>query len=1083
MHAWVRGFILPVALLVAPASAAPAQETTGTIFGTLIDQTGGVLPAVKVIIKRVDTGQSRELITNGAGEYTAILPIGNYEITFLLPGFQEFIARGISLHVNDRLRVNGKLEVGGAVETLTVTAERLIQPTATVQYLMPRTAVRELPLLNRNFVQLATLVPGVSSDLREEVCFCAPQALGSTLSIAINGGRRSAVNWLLDGASNVNVFTNYELLAAPSLEAIEEINVLTSSYTAEWSRNGGGVVNVITKSGTRRFAGSFYEFLRHDGLNANTFFRNLSTDPAVSGRPRRVRYNNFGYTVGGPALADRRNLFFFVSQEWRRTSREKYWAGATVPDPAWLTDPASPDYVPPEERDPNAVKLLSLWPAANVAGANQYLQEITTAYDTRQEFVRGDYRPGGTWSITGRYFRDRAAVDGGHFTVPDVEPTRDRALAHVAVIEFGRVGTRYTNQLSYQRSRRGYSRANTVHTGSSLGLTVSEIYPENITNLVPSVSITGLTPLTNAGPTQPSPFNHTLSETVSVARGQHGFKAGGLIAFEEVQANLLPEATQGSFRFGSGGGFTSFQNFLRGNADGACGSGCTYFEHRSDLANRFRFRRYEAFIQDTWRAHARFTVDIGIRYSFYPPLTEASNVLANFSPAAYDPAQAPAFSNERGTRLLGGTGNLFNGFYIAGRNSPYGRAVYPADKNNVQPRLGLAWDPLGESRLILRAGYGVYFDQNQVRVMTEQAQAAFRTPFTAYISISNPALSNPGRGTVSERFPDGPGPLVAPDVYAISENFKAPRWQQWNAGLQRRLYRRGVVDVGYVGSRGDHLLREADINKPSPADILAAGGAENLVRPYRGLGKIIMRESTAFSRYHGLVARFRHDGGVTGSATVNYTFSRNRTDATDDPLPNGFLDDTQQAPQHTRVEFANAQTDRTHILTAYYVYEFPFGRKAGGWLKRLLAGWQVSGITVFESGPAVRLTVSRFSQGSSVITRPDQVGYPGAGNQSGPYWFDPAAFQAPPTGEDGDAPVSPFRLPGRQQWDFSVAKNLTFGSRRVQVRADLINAFNHTQFRDVTTHCFQTTTTCSSFGKIQSARPPREIQLGVRFDW
>ena len=1081
MHAGFRRSILPLALFLAGASVASAQETKGTIFGTLIDQTGGVLPHVKVIITNVETGQARELVTNGAGEYTAILPIGNYEITFRLPNFQPYIARGISLHVNDRWRVNGKLEVG-AVETLTVSAERLVQPTATVQYLIPRQTVRELPLLNRNFVLLATLVPGVSSDLREEVCLCAPQELGSTLSIAINGGRRSAVNWLLDGASNVNVVTNYGLLAAPSLEAIEEINVITSSYTAEWSRNGGGIVNVVTKSGTSKFAGSVYEFLRHDSLNANTFFRNQSTNPDVSGRPRRVRYNNLGYTVGGPVLANRQTLFFFVSQELRRSSRETYWAEATVPDPAWLTDPSSANYVPPEDRDPNAVRLLSLWPGANVTGANEYRQEITAAFDTRQEFVRGDYRPGGSWSIAARYFRDKAAVEGGHFTSPDVEPSRDRSLGHIAVVEFGRVGTRYTNQLAYQLSRRGYSQANTVHTHSSLGITVSEIYPENAANLVPTVWIDGLTPLSTGETTEPRASNHTLSETVSVERGQHGFKAGGLIAFEEVQSNLRAEPTQGSFSFGPGGGFSPFQNFLRGNADGACGSGCSYSEYRNDLANHFRFRRYEAFVQDTWRAHARFTVDAGLRYSFYPPLTEASNVLANFSPAAYDPAQAPAFSNATGTRLLNGTGNLFNGFYIAGRNSPYGRAVYPADKNNLQPRLGLAWDPLGESRLILRAGYGVYFDQNQVRVMTEQAQAAFRTPFTGSISIRNPALSSPGRGTVSEQFPDVTGTVAPPEVFAISENFKAPRWQQWNTGLQRRLYRQGVLDVGYVGSRGDHLLREADINKPSPAAILAAGGAENLVRPYRGLGRIFMRESAAFSRYHGLVASFRHDSGVTGSATVNYTFSRNRTDATYDPLPSGFSDDAHMAPQHTRVEVADAETDRTHILTSHYVYQFPFGREAGGWLKYLLAGWQVSGITVIESGPAVRVTASRFSQGSSVFTRPDQVGDPGAGNQGGLYWFDPAAFRAPPVGQEGNAPVSPFRLPGRHQWDVSVAKNLAFGSRRVQVRADLINAFNHTQFREVFAHCAQAT--CStSFGKVMGARPPREVQLGARFDW
>ena len=212
---------------------------------------------------------------------------------------------GIALHVNDRLSINAKLDVG-AVETLTVTAERLVQPTAAVQYLIAQVAVSELPLRTRTPVELVTLVPGVSSDLREDACFCDQ----GSLNISINGARRSAVNWLLDGANNVNSFNNYTLVTTPSLEAIQEINVITSNYTAEWARNGGGVVNVVTKSGTSRFSGSAYDFLRNDGLNANSFFRNMDPRPEINSTPRRLRYNNFGYSLGGPALPSRQQALF-----------------------------------------------------------------------------------------------------------------------------------------------------------------------------------------------------------------------------------------------------------------------------------------------------------------------------------------------------------------------------------------------------------------------------------------------------------------------------------------------------------------------------------------------------------------------------------------------------------------------------------------------------------------------------------------------------------------------------------------------------------------------------------------------------
>src|SRR5678815_3238814 len=228
-HPVIRG-LMAIAFLATflPAAAVlRAQETTGTIQGTLRDQTGGVLRGVRVVVTSVDTGQTIETATNNVGQYTIALPIGNYSIRFLLPNFRVYIANGISLHVNDRLAVNAKLDVG-AVETLTVTAKRLVQQTAAVQTLIPSVAIRELPLLARTPIQLVTLVPGVSSDLREETCFCDQ----GNLDISINGGRRSSVNWLLDGASNVNGWTNYTLVTTPSLEAIQEINVITSSYSA-----------------------------------------------------------------------------------------------------------------------------------------------------------------------------------------------------------------------------------------------------------------------------------------------------------------------------------------------------------------------------------------------------------------------------------------------------------------------------------------------------------------------------------------------------------------------------------------------------------------------------------------------------------------------------------------------------------------------------------------------------------------------------------------------------------------------------------------------------------------------------------
>ena len=1089
MKTSLRALIACLTVLAPLAVPAESQEITGTIFGALRDQTGGVLAGVKVVITSTDTGRTREVVTNSTGQYAASLPVGNYEISFVLPKFQPFTAGGISLHVNDRLQVNGRLMVG-AVETLTVTAERLVQPTAAVGALIAQTAVRELPLLTRTIVQLVTLVPGVSSDLREEACFCDQ----ATLDVSINGARRSAVSWLLDGASNVNGWNNYTLVTSPSLEAIREINVITSTYSAEWARNGGGVVNAVTKSGTSRFSGSAYHFLRNDALNANSFFRNKDPSPAINSTPPRLRYNNFGYTSGGPVLPSRRKAFAFVSQEWRRRSENKWLAQAFVPDPVWLTDSASPEYVAPEARDANAVKLLALWPSPNVPGTNEYQTTITSELDTRQEFVRGDYSPTAQWSVTGRYLHDRADSRGEYATTPDLAPGHRYRVGDLLTVEGRRAGRRVVHESSYQFSRYRLARDDRTPSRSELGIRIPELFPENAAKLVPMLEISGLNHIGVRSPGAREYSNHTVSSSASLQHDTHTVRTGGLFSIERLNSNLVPEITHGVFMFAPAGGFTAFQNFLRGNADGACGS-CIYAETDIDVTNRFRTGRYELYVQDTWRAHSRLTLELGLRYAFYRPLTDADDRLFTFSPDAYDRARAPGFADANGRFVALASGSLFNGIRVAGVDSAHGRAIHAADTNNLQPRVGAAWDPSGAGRMYVRAGYGVYFDQTQAELFAESTQFSSFDPFRTDLLVRNPPLSNPGGGPVPPEvwpkssellFPQSirPGTVLTPRVLGTSDPFVAPRWQHWNVGLQRRLYARGRMDIGYVGSRGDHLIRYVDINRPDPATVLEAGGASkaNLARPFPGYESIIIRETAGRSRYHGLLASFRHEGGRAGLASVNYTASRNNADATYD---NSFVD-TPQNPRDADDEFGAAGTDRMHIFSASYVYELPFGRGgAKRWWTTVLAGWQVSGITRIESGSAARLRVPIFPG----ALRPDQTGDPGAGDQPGLLWFNPAAFAAPRAGEYGTAPVAPFRLPGRHQWDIALARQFGLGgARRLQFRAELINAFNHTQFLDVNTTCTARpgTTACdtaSGFGQVTSTRPPREVQLGVRVDW
>src|SRR5437868_6827459 len=319
--------------------------------GVTTDQTGGVLPGVTVTVQNAGTGLTRTVVTNETGSYTAsLLPIGTYKVVFELQGFRTDTRDNIQLHVNDRLQIDSRMDVASLANTVEVTASTpLVQAVPQLQTTMASRQVQELPLNNRNFVQLATLAPGVSSDLSDEVGV----GLTSTVSLSINGARRNAVNWLVDGVSNVDVGSNITLLSTPTLESIAEFKVITNSYQAEWPRSGGGIVNVVTKSGGAHYSGSAYEFLRSDRLNANAFFRNLSTNPDLNSHPAALKYNNFGATLGGPIRRDR--MFFFYSEEARRITRAPSSVSGLVPDPAWLTDPTNANYVAPSQRDPNAV--------------------------------------------------------------------------------------------------------------------------------------------------------------------------------------------------------------------------------------------------------------------------------------------------------------------------------------------------------------------------------------------------------------------------------------------------------------------------------------------------------------------------------------------------------------------------------------------------------------------------------------------------------------------------------------------------------------------------------------------------------
>jgi hypothetical protein len=552
---------------------------------------------------------------------------------------------------------------------------------------------------------------------------------------------------------------------------------------------------------------------------------------------------------------------------------------------------------------------------------------------------------------------------------------------------------------------------------------------------------------------------------------------GALFAFEQKN-EISGSETQGRFTFATAGGFTAFQNFLRGNRDGACGASCTYVEPRVEIDSHIRGSRYEFFVQDTWRLRPNVTLDYGMRYALYPPVTDTNDVLTSFNPATYNPALAPQMTSTG--LVVVGTGDPLNGIVVAEQNSPHGRAVADTDKNSFQPRIGVVWDVFSDARTILRGGYGIYFDQPLSGTFLQNAFT--NPPFNISSQLLNAPLSNPAAGTT-------PTTRAVSNLIATSDPFEIPRIQHWNIGLQRELYPRGIIDIGYVGSAGDNLIQPVDINQPQPQDVVRMG-VVNLARPYLGYGTITNRQTGARSRYKGLLMNFKHDQGRGGLINVAYTLSRTETDATNDR----DAIDLPQNPLDLEAEYAIARTDRTHVLTFNYVYELPFFREGHPALKATLGGWQVAGVTQMWSGPPISRVVNGTTNGSQRGIRVNQLSDPftnlPADVPGGVYWFNPFAFAAPADGSYGNTGRAIFRLPGVHQWDITFSKNWYVPQGvRVQFRADFINAFNQTQFDPGTIQnvcnagADLTCTTTGNFGKLTGTRAPREIQLGFRVAW
>ena len=1112
------------------ASAVFAQDITGSIAGTVVDASGAGVPDAKVTITSLDRNLVvRTVNTDAAGNYSApLLAIGKYAVSVEARGFKKATQTDVTLNVNDKLTVNLRLEIGDVQQEVTVQAAPIaVELQSPVQSTVVNgTQVRELALVTRNYEQLVALMPGVSSSAVDQlyVGVSAPAGTAATIPYSINGARNSGSSWTVDGADNVDRGANLTLLNTPSVDAIDEFKVQRSGYAAEFGRAGGGIISVVTKSGTSDFHGDAYEFVRNNAFAANNFLNNanrLNLGSDGKARVPALRYNNFGWTLGGPVWIprvygqnrDKRKTFFFFSEEWRRVITYSSPVG-TVPTAAEITGnfphPVCASYTGSTcnqvtqqiaKIDPVAQQyikdIFSKVPLPT--GTNTLASLFRNTYNFEQELVRVDHSFNEQNRVFVRFMRDDIPTiePGGLFTgaaIPNVGTTSTNAPAHNWVVhETSAFSPTWLNEVGFDYS---YGAIISDPVGLMAATNSPDIkvpLPFAVTlNQVPNVTFTGGSSLASFGQYRDYNRNYAFFDNVSKIRGNHTFKFGVTYNYyQKTENNGLANASTFNFTSATAtlppGGATLFEqafaNFLTGNA-------ATFTQASMDVTPDIRATQWELYGQDDWRVKPNLTLNLGVRYSMFRQPKDVNNQLTTFDPALYNPAKAPQLTSGG---LLANIDALsyLNGISINGKTSPYGDKVAQENSKNFAPRVGFAWDPFNTGKTSLRGGYGISYDATLFGIYEQNIFA--NPPYVNSVSIPNTTLSNPGGGTASVQ--NSPKALRA-----SAADWKTPYTQQWSLDIQHQFTPSTILSVGYVGTKGTHLLGIVDMNTvfpnlaytsglvPSTTTFTSANETIlNTIRPYLGYNSINIIEPWFNSNYNALQVygqkRFRDDSLIAFS----YTWSKNLTDNQTDrsSAPQNFYN------RHNG-EYGLAQLDRRQVFTANFVYHLPFFRDQKGLVGKVLGGWEISGVTYFNTGTPNTVTTAAGTDpaglgilGPSVSSpRPDMVCDP---NKDAPHtrfqWFNPACFQNVAAGvhRPGNAGRGVVIGPGFERVDLGLFKNVTFHERyRFQLRGEATNAFNHANPNGFSSTALLSLGN-SLFDQITAYRDPRIIQLGAKF--
>jgi hypothetical protein len=1048
-------FLLVLSLLL-PAAIA-AQTHRASLRGTIYDPNHAAIPGATVSVTSVATGDVRTTTSDSSGEYAIFsVPAGIYQVEVDANSFQKHSER-IELLVNQDQRLDVALTVGGpAPEQIDSTFDaQLKKDSASLGTVIENRQITGLPLDGRNFYELSLLVPGA-----------VPPAQGSAgsvrgdFSFSVNGAREDANNFLLDGVYNVDPKLN-TFGVRPSVDAIREFEMLTSTYDASFGRNPGAQVNVILHGGSNDFHGSLFEFHRNAAFDGRNFFA-----PASESKPKYIR-NQFGGSLGGPIKHDR--TFFFADYEGTR-SREGITRITNVPTALeragnfsqslfgvptnpFTGSPFDNGVIPDFFINPVGRAIAALYPLPNRNVPFQNFVSSPVLQDNNDSFdARLDQHLNYRTQLSVRYsFGERDLFEpftGPAFSlVPGFGDSVNRRSQN-AMVALTSSTVNLVNEGRIAFSRVGSSVRQEASTlNSHVGLPA--ISPRVRDAGLSFITITGFSPLGDEGNNPQNSVTNVYQflDTVTYVHDNHLFKFGADVRFSQ----------QNAFRDVESRGRLQFSPFgqITGNALGDLLLGLPFLTSiaRVDNPQQIRTESYNFFVNDSYRIKPQLTLTGGLRYEYNSPPVDAED-----HATLYDVA----------TRSLVPVGT--NGVPRSG---------FDPDKNNFAPRVGFAWSV--NEKTVLRGGYGIYYDQSPLA----PAEALyFNSPFFD----NNIFFSLPGLPlTLNNPFPSF-FPFPLPDsALAIQRDLRTGYMQHWNFNIERELGRRSMLEIAYVGSKGTKLLTARDINQPQPS--VLPPGLPFVPRPDPRFDDIDLLESRANSNYNALQVRFQQRLARGLSALASYTWSKSIDDASNFFSSAGDPNFPQNS-YNVAAERGRSNFDVTHRLSLSYSYALPFGKNRqylsnDGFLTTVLSGWETFGIVTLQSGRpftvALLSEIDNSGTGRSILgfganDRPNVVGNPDLSNPTTLQWFNTAAFAFPAPGTFGNAGRNILEGPGFQNVNASLVKNTHFTERvYLQFRAEAFNLFNHPNFNLPDNFLGSPT-----FGRITSARDARHIQFGLK---